>query len=467
MFESFTLGFYRAYAEPQTLVFALPEGGKIGLNVIVGQNNSGKSTALSIMKEFFHQSQDFIHDSMSRVGDKSPVVELNVRFDQETERMVCEERTAGFFVKIVDGRNVEQSETRRNQLRNRVRFLPSRRSWSDRFNRATKQNKQQLEDQLFNLQRNQEAQLGAILSSIIRDGQKPAFDKILMRVMPDVVDWGVNTFMEQDYIEYKSPTGNVHALSLLGEGFSSVFRMTYTLFSSKPGDVVILDEPELSLHPDAQKSLYSLLSELAKDRQIIIATHSPYMVNWVDLGRGARLFRVGLGKDGAAKVNCLSEAAITDVMPAVEGDIRNRKNFDVLAKEVFFRSRVVFCEGQEDVLFIENYLNTEGREPLPLFGYGSGGDSLIGKWLVLASDLGIRAAAIYDANVADEAQRVEDLLKDNHEAKIWILPSNDIRDKHRGEILERGIFNTKGEINLEFRPDFDAMLNEIDEWLKA
>ena len=69
--------------------------------------------------------------------------------------------------------------------------------------------------------------------------------------MPDVIDWGMNRFMEQDYIEYKSPSGRVHALSLLGEGLSSVFRMTYTLYSSKPGDVIILDEPELSLHPDA------------------------------------------------------------------------------------------------------------------------------------------------------------------------------------------------------------------------
>ncbi|MFX0544766.1 ATP-dependent nuclease [Roseovarius sp. S1116L3] len=467
MFKRFTLGFYRAYAEPQTLDFAIPDDGCIGLNVIVGQNNSGKSTALTVMKELFHQSQDFIHDSMSRVGDHAPIVKLDVHFDQGDESVFCEERTAGFFVKIIEGKDAAQSENRRNQLRSRVQFLPSRRSWSDRFNRAAKQSKQQMEDQLFNLQRNQEAQLGLILSTIIRDGQKPEFDKILIRVMPDVVDWGVNRFLDQDYIEYKSPSGNVHALSLLGEGFSSVFRMTYTLFSSKPGDVVILDEPELSLHPEAQKSLYKLLSELAEDRQIIIATHSPYMVNWEHLSRGARLFRVGIGTDGSATVTSLSDAAIKDVMPAVEGDIRNRKNFDVLAKEVFFRSRVVFCEGQEDVLFIENYLRAENREPLPLFGYGSGGDRWIAKWLVLATDLGIRAAAIYDGNVVDEAERVAELFKSNPDVKTWIIPANDIRDKCRGEALEHGIFNTKGEINAEFRPAFNAMLDDVEKWLKA
>lgn len=467
MFKRFTLGFYRAYAEPRSWDFALPDGESIGLNVIVGQNNSGKSTALSVMKELFHQSQDFIHDSMSRVGDNAPVVKLDVLFDQGDETVFCEERTAGFFVKVIEGKDVRQSEGRRNQLRNRVRFLPSRRSWSDRFDRSTKQNKQQLEEQLFNLQRNQEAQLGFILSTIIRDGQKDEFDKILMRVMPDVVDWGVNRFLDQDYIEYKSPSGNVHALSLLGEGFSSVFRMTYTLFSSQPGDVVILDEPELSLHPDAQKSLYNLLSELAVDRQIIIATHSPYMVNWEDLGRGARLFRVGLGKAGTAKVTHLSKAAIQDVMPAVDGDIRNRKNFDVLAKEVFFRSRVVFCEGQEDVLFIENYVAGANREPLPLFGYGSGGDSWIAKWLVLATDLGIRAAAVYDGNVAAAAERVATHFKDNPDVRVWVLPADDIRDKERDGTVQLGIFNTKGEINSDFQADFDAMLEEIEQWLNG
>lgn len=466
MFKSFTLGYYRAYAEPQVFNFVMPGEDRLGLNVIVGQNNSGKSTSLSVLKELFFQSPDFIHDSMSRVGDNPPLIDLIVRFGEDDERIFCEERAAGFFVKLIDDLDVNASENRRNQYRQRIRFLPARRAWTDRFNRSTRQNKQQLEEQLFALQRNQEAQLGNILSNIIREGQKEAFDQILKNVMPDVVGWSVNRFMDQDYIEYVSPSGNTHALSLLGEGFSSVFRLTHTLFSSQPGDTIILDEPELSLHPDAQKSLYRLLSNLSKDRQIIIATHSPYMVQWDDLAQGAKLFRVGLDKAGTAKVNDLSEEAIKNVLPAVEGDIRNRKLFDVLAKEVFFRSRVVFCEGQEDVHYIENYLNKLGREPLPLFGYGAGGDTWIGKWLVLATDLGIRAAAIYDGNVSEEADRVRRHFEENADVGVWQIPTDDIRDKDCDGSIRSGIFNTRGEINASHQATFDAMLEEIESWLR-
>lgn len=455
------------YAEPQVFNFATPQLGKLGLNVIVGQNNSGKSTALAILKELFQQSPDFILDSMSRVGESDPVVKLQARFGGEQETIICDRRTEGFYVKTIEGMEEAQSTARRFQLRKRVRFLPSRRSWTDRFNRTAKQSKDQMEVQLFDLPRTQEAQLGSILSSIVRDGEKAKFDAVLRRVIPDVLDWGVNRFRDEDYIEYKSPAGRYHALGLLGEGLASVFRMTYTLFSSQPNDVVILDEPELSLHPEAQKSLYLLLRELSVDRQVIIATHSPYMVNWEDLGRGARLFRVGLNKAGSARVYCLSEAAIRNVLPAVEGDLRNRKNFDVLAKEVFFRQEVLFCEGQEDVLYTENYLNTCGRPPLPMFGYGSGGDSLIRKWLVLARDLGIRAAALYDANVQTEAESVAAQFEGDENVNIWILPTGDIRDKVFNGEARRGVFSTRGEINPEFRDQFDRLINTIHYWLNA
>ena len=165
------------------------------------------------------------------------------------------------------------------------------------------------------------------------------------------------------------------------------------------------------------------------------------MVNWEDLGRGAKLFRVGLDREGSSKIHCLSQQVIQSVMPAVQGDIRNRKLFDVLAKEVFFREKVVFCEGQEDVHYIENYLNASGRASIPLFGYGSGGASWIGKWLDLANDLGITAAAIFDANEKELANLAKVKHKDKDAIRVWILPANDVRDKLQSDGQLRKVFS--------------------------
>ena len=44
--------------------------------------------------------------------------------------------------------------------------------------------------------------------------------------------------------------------------------------------MILIDEPEISLHPDLQRKLFSLLVEYSKDKQIIVSTHSPYFVDW-------------------------------------------------------------------------------------------------------------------------------------------------------------------------------------------
>ena len=55
---------------------------------------------------------------------------------------------------------------------------------------------------------------------------------------------------------------------------------------------VVIDEPELSVHPALQKRLMALFLEYSKTHQIIVCTHSPYFVNWEAIVNGANLIRV-------------------------------------------------------------------------------------------------------------------------------------------------------------------------------
>jgi AAA15 family ATPase/GTPase len=52
--------------------------------------------------------------------------------------------------------------------------------------------------------------------------------------------------------------------------------------------IYLIDEPELHLHPKAQEKLLELLLEEAKDKQIFISTHSPYMFKGA-IGEGVKL----------------------------------------------------------------------------------------------------------------------------------------------------------------------------------
>lgn len=68
-------------------------------------------------------------------------------------------------------------------------------------------------------------------------------------------------------------------ISLLGSGIEMVCSLLFleTLASlSKEDLIVIIDEPELHLHPILQNKFVSYLKELSKQNQVILSTHSPY-----------------------------------------------------------------------------------------------------------------------------------------------------------------------------------------------
>jgi predicted ATP-binding protein involved in virulence len=62
----------------------------------------------------------------------------------------------------------------------------------------------------------------------------------------------------------------------------------------KSGGVVLIDEPELSLHVSWQRALLSTLISGDKHIQYLVATHSPMIVSEY----GDRAVRIGLPGDG-------------------------------------------------------------------------------------------------------------------------------------------------------------------------
>ncbi|MCA1040526.1 AAA family ATPase [Bacillus infantis] len=106
------------------------------------------------------------------------------------------------------------------------------------------------------------------------------------------------------------------------------------LYDSNPEDIIAIDEPELSLHPTYQKRLSKLLARMAKDRQIIIATYSPYFVNLENLANGATISRVHL-ENGTSTVSQLSNKHNRFIQGALK-DYRNPHMLGINAREVFF-----------------------------------------------------------------------------------------------------------------------------------
>lgn len=68
--------------------------------------------------------------------------------------------------------------------------------------------------------------------------------------------------------------------ALAGSGETTICSLVHKIYHAKNKSLILLDEPEVSLHPGAQKRLIEFLLTLAieKQHQIIISSHSPFII---------------------------------------------------------------------------------------------------------------------------------------------------------------------------------------------
>ena len=65
---------------------------------------------------------------------------------------------------------------------------------------------------------------------------------------------------------------------------TQLFPILVALLAARPGDVLLVENPEVHLHPRAQQRLGSLLASVAASGvQVIVETHSDHVLNGVRL----------------------------------------------------------------------------------------------------------------------------------------------------------------------------------------
>lgn len=87
---------------------------------------------------------------------------------------------------------------------------------------------------------------------------------------------------DTDMIGIELDDGTSLPLNRLSSGEKQIMIIFYRLlFHASPGSLVILDEPEISLHISWQQRIGSILLDVARlrDLQILVATHSPQIVH--------------------------------------------------------------------------------------------------------------------------------------------------------------------------------------------
>lgn len=179
--------------------------------------------------------------------------------------------------------------------------------------------------------------------------------------------------------------------STLGQGFqNAVFMAILEAYAKrkKRGAVFLIEEPEISLHPQAQRALYATLKEISKTNQVIYTTHSPQFVGIADFGNIRLVERTG-GKTTVRR----STLVRTD-----ELDEKLRKEIDPERSELFFARRILIVEGDTEKLAFPEYA---GRLRLDLDRAGAtiveaGGKRNLMPLAQVAASFGIPIGIVYD-----------------------------------------------------------------------
>jgi predicted ATP-binding protein involved in virulence len=82
---------------------------------------------------------------------------------------------------------------------------------------------------------------------------------------------------------FEDKAGNQFDIESLSSGEKQLFLRALSLkFLDANNSIVLIDEPEISLHPQWQQKIISVYENIGENNQLIIATHSPHVVGDIE-----------------------------------------------------------------------------------------------------------------------------------------------------------------------------------------
>ena len=433
MIKQMSIKGFRGFGQAQTVDFSIPNGNYgSGINIIVGANNSGKSTIIESIKAFNG-------DCSFSEGKR------NVKTAQRIELKMIDENNCQHVIRTIQSGGSQVEYENRADLH--AYILPSRRYVDYEFTRSKWSRDTFTSNQTLNNRTYGINQFYTRLFSMI--DHKNEIDGILRKILGASVDWTIEQQDNGKYYVKFTFAGVSHSSEGVGDGLWSILTICDAIYDSQENGVVVIDEPELSLHPAYQKRVLNILLEYAKTRQIIISTHSPYFINWQSIVNGGALIRCQKLPNGNIQIGCLQE----NTKQKLNGLIRNLNNPHILgldANEVFFlEDNVIVTEGQEDVIFYNKAMVDNNTAIIGNFyGWGAGGANNEQTILSLLQDLGYKkVVAVFDG---DKAALAEEVRRQFPAYKCIVLPRNDIRDKNIAAKNVEGIMTHDGQVKTDY-----------------
>ncbi len=362
-----------------------------GLTVLVGENNSGKTTIIDALRLMLFSSRDFdslrITEDDFRADAKHAPIEISCRFtgledEDEVHFQEC-------LVDIGDGKFEMQVNARVefNETTNRCNVkmwggeteggaLPS-----NHYDRLATIYLQPLRDPERGLRPGQHSQVSRLIDCLTKEDQRAKFETIAkdankqIRTLKPVKEArrDINAQMaaiagreltQKTELIFTDPTfrriiaglqPEIEGLpfALNGLGYNNLIFTSATLgmlrrspqFSFRS---ILVEEPEAHLHPQLQMLLLKHLADVASDQegnevQVIASSHSPILASQAPIDSVVSVHEVN------GKVSAVSVCSIT-----IDDTIKKKlqRYLDATRGELFFARRILMVEGVAEALLL-------------------------------------------------------------------------------------------------------------------
>lgn len=273
-----------------------------GMNVLVGPNNAGKSTILDALRLLGpalrhakrRNPKSFVEDGKPMFGWEVPVTTIPIRLtnihmvsdsgeaeetsatfslsDGSTMMLLLKDSSRCIFTVEVNGPRVNTAATFKSRFPINVFAFPTLGPLEDEEEYLTdlyvdRVTGGRLSHRIFrNLWYRQSALFPTFKATV--EATWPGIEI----TAPELVGFAPGQLMM-----FFSESRRDREISWAGYGFQVWLQLLTHLITSEQATTLVVDEPEIYLHPDLQRRLFELLR--ATGKQVVLATHSAEIVN--------------------------------------------------------------------------------------------------------------------------------------------------------------------------------------------
>jgi predicted ATP-dependent endonuclease of OLD family len=455
---------YKGFSSKECIKFAIPNGKcGSGITAFVGPNSAGKSSVIETLGSF--NKGDISFSSGKRNLKANDRVEVKLTAKRQNDQIYTQTITTvpSGGAQTIKTQIFESNHENFQQI-NSILSLPSRRFFNPYFSRNNWDRNTYASNMGGSQANRSQPSDGFIyrLFEVNKPENRIKFDEVLSRVMSPLPEWTIDQHDNGTYFLKFKTNELFHGSDGVGEGILNLFFIIDALYDSKEGQTIVIDEPEVSLHPALQRKLMTLLLEYSKDRQIVISTHSPYFLPLEFIGSGMSITRVNTSTDGT-KFFTLSEVA-KQTLSRLLGDFNFPHALGLNAREIFFlEEEVILVEGQEDVVFYPKIAEQVSKTFRGnFFGWGVGGAGKMKLFAQLLKELGFKKVV----GILDKGKDTElsSLKTEFPEYNFYDIPTDDVRTKEaiKPKSAIEGLVNRDGTLKSEHKEFAEQFIDEIN-----